>query len=122
MALVGAGAQHRIALCSLHMLLLRRCVLDVAFMRRSRLLCTRFGSNPAPPAAVADTVDGDVVDPRFVLNVGDVRRADIDDGAVVVQMLALPVAAFVAVAAVAVAVIDAAVKSDVRTPIAAVPD
>src|SRR5271165_4938349 len=121
-AAVGAGAQRRIAACGLHMLLLCRCVLNVALMRRSRLLCTRLGSNPAAAAAVADAVDADVVDHRFVVHVSDVHRTDIHYGAVVVQMLALPVAAFVAVTAVAVAVIDAAVESDVRPPIAAVPN
>lgn len=60
--------------------------------------------------------------------VGDIARINISDvavdpgdGAVVIESTVVPIAALVAIAKVAVAVIDAAVKTDVRTPISTVP-
>jgi len=53
-----------------------------------------------------------------VVNVVDLRDVYIVDIAVVVEMAAVPVAALVAGAAVAIAVVHAAIKTDVRSPIA----
>jgi hypothetical protein len=60
--------------CRWHMLLLRRCL----FLRR--------GSGGRSPRAtvVAHIVHGCVIDDRLVVHIGDVRRADIVDGSVVV--------------------------------------
>ncbi len=72
---------------------------------------------------VGDTVDGGVVhDDRAVVDVGDPRGVDVVDGAVVVEVMALPVATVVAAAGVAVAVVDATVEADVRAPEAAMQD
>jgi hypothetical protein len=49
------------------------------------------------------------------------HRAYVDDCAIVEKVASPPVAAFVAPAAVAVAVIDSTIKSDRRAPIAGVP-
>ncbi|HMD58191.1 MAG TPA: hypothetical protein VKG66_00300, partial [Steroidobacteraceae bacterium] len=76
------------------MLLLRRGDRDVMLMRCRRFLCSGLGSNPAAAAGVTDAGDLDIVDHGFVVNIGDVHGADIDDRAVVVQVIALPVAAF----------------------------
>jgi hypothetical protein len=75
-------------------------------------------SDAASPSVVGDT--GVVVDDDgAVVDVGDV---DVDpvDGAVVVEVVAAPIAAVVADAGVAEAVVDAAVKADVGAPESAV--
>jgi hypothetical protein len=66
-------------------------------------------------------IDGDIIDDSFVIDVGDMHRAYIDDGPIVEEVTVPPVAAFVASAAVTVAVIDSAIKSDCRAPIPGVP-
>jgi hypothetical protein len=72
-------------------------------------------------AVEAHAVDVDIVDNSFVIDVGDMHRSDIDYGAIVEEVTAPPVAAFVAPAAVAVAVINSTIKSDGRAPIAGMP-
>jgi hypothetical protein len=118
--MIGGRTQLWIRARGLFVLPLRGGDLDVAIARRGQF--RRCGLRPNTVAAVeTHAIDGDIVDDRFVVDVGDMHRADIDDGAIVEEVASLPVAAFVASAAVAVAVIDAAIKSDRRTPIAGVP-
>ncbi len=72
-------------------------------------------------AATAVVADAGVVvdlDVAFVDVMND-GRVYVGDGAVVVEVIALPVAAVVAVAGVAVAVVDATVKANVRAPVTA---
>ena len=77
----------------------------------------RPDSDAASAAVVGDA--GVVVDDDgAVVDVGDVW-ADAVDGAVVVEVVAVPVAAVVANAGVAEAVVDAAVEADVKAPEAA---
>jgi len=78
----------------------------------------------AAAAVIRDTVvDGRVVyDDCAVVDVRNPRGVDVINGAVVVEVMPLPVAAMIAVAGVAVAVVDSAVEADVRTPEAAVED
>jgi len=77
----------------------------------------------AVAAVVADAVFDlsavrDVIyDHRAVVDIGDVA-VDMGDGAVVVEVVALPVAAIIAGADVAIAVVNAAVEADVNSPIA----
>src|SRR5207249_1831403 len=56
--------------------------------------------------------------PVVNVNVGD---SDVIDGAVVIEVPAMPITAFVAFAEVTVAIIDPAVESNVRTPISCMP-
>jgi hypothetical protein len=80
-----------------------------------------LGPNAVAAAVETDAIHGDIVDDSLVIDIGNVRRTDIDHRAIVVKTPALPVAALVASAAVAVAVIDATIKSHSGTPIACMP-
>src|SRR5580658_10403678 len=82
---------------------------------------SRFGA--AGAAIEAHAVDGEVVDDGGVIDVRDVHGSgDVVDIAVVVERTALPVAAGITAADVAKSVVDAAIKADVGTPIAGVPE
>jgi hypothetical protein len=64
----------------------------------------------------------DVVDDRLVVDVGDVNVVDVRNRTVVVERAVIPVTALETNTAVPESVVDAAVESDVRTPIAGVPN
>src|SRR5580698_6413858 len=86
-----------------------------------QLLRGRPGLNTAG-SVVAHPVHSRVIDGHVLdVDVGDVGATDVDDGRVVVQLSAAPVAAFVSAARVAEPVVHAAVEADALTPIAAVP-
>src|SRR5262249_2717681 len=76
----------------------------------------------ARSAVVADVVDGGVVDHRLTVDVTDVGIADVIDGTVVIELVVAPVATFIAMSEVAEAVDDTAVETDLRAPVAGVPD
>jgi hypothetical protein len=75
------------------------------------------------------TVAAVVTDPDGIFMIRDTVAVDIahvvlihmTDRGVVVEVSAAPVATFVAVAAVAVAIVNPAVEADVRTPVATAP-
>src|ERR1700722_4726318 len=120
-AMVGGGAELWIRARSLFMLTLNRGGLDVAIARRGQFRRSGLGPNAVAAAVETDAIHSDVVDDSLVIDVGNVRRTDIDHFAIVEKMPALPIAALVASAAVAVAVIDTTIKSDGGAPIARVP-
>ena len=99
-----------------------RC--DGPFLRRRR------GGDSARSAVKAHAIDRrDVVDRRHVVDddraVIDgrhLRRSDVVHRGIVEETLAFPASAFISTAGVAEAVVDAAVKSDMRSPIAAPED
>jgi len=71
----------------------------------------------ATATVVRHAVDGGVVDDDCaVVDVGDSRDVDVVDGAVVVEVTALPVAAVIPAAGVPVTVVDATVEADVWPP------
>jgi hypothetical protein len=72
-------------------------------------------------AVVRDTI-GVVDDDRAVIHIRDAGDVNVVDGAVVVEVMALPVSAVISVAGVPVAVVNAAVEADVWPPEAAVKD
>jgi len=79
-------------------------------------------SRDAAFAAVKRDVGIVVHDHRIVdVDVGDVDRIDMHDGGVVEESAAAPFAADEADAAIAKAVINAAIESNVRSPVAGVP-
>ncbi len=82
------------------------------------LLRSGLGAN-ARAAIVADAVDRDVVDHRLVVHIGNMDVGDVVDRPVVIELVSLPAAALVAVTGIAIAVVDAAVEPDVRSPVAA---
>ena len=83
---------------------------------------TRLDAPGTAVAHVADIGIGDVIHDRVVIHVVvvDGGRVDVGDGAVVHEVVIVPVAAVVAVAVIAVAVRNAAVIADVRSPVALV--
>jgi hypothetical protein len=84
----------------------------------------RANVDAAASTVVGDAVvDGPVVhDDGAVVDVRDASCVDVVDGAVVVEVTAPPVATVIAVAGVAVAIVNAAVEADVRAPEAAMED
>jgi hypothetical protein len=78
----------------------------------------RSRRSPTSAAIEADVSYGRIVDDGFVVDVGDVDAAEIIHGPVVSEDAASPIAALVAGAHIAEAIIDAAIESDMRPPIA----
>jgi hypothetical protein len=62
-----------------------------------------------------------VDDDRLVVDVGYISHVNVGHAPVVIEAVSAPVATVVTVAGIAVAVIDAAIKADVRSPVAVVP-
>ena len=87
-----------------------------------RFACRRRTLDTMAPAVIADpAVVGVMVNNLAVIDVGNARDVDVVDLAVVVEAVALPVAARVACADVAEAVIDATVVADLAAPVSGVP-
>jgi hypothetical protein len=104
------------------MFTLNRGRLDVALMRRRHFRRSGLRARSAAAAVVTDSGLAVIVDDRLVVDIRYVRRADINDRAVIEEVPALPIAALVASAAVAIAIVDAAIKSDLRPPVACMPN
>ena len=75
--------------------------------------------DPARPAVVADMIDRDVIYLLFV-NIVDILNIDVGYVAVVEEMSAIPASANKAEAEIAKAVVDSAIKADMRPPIAVI--
>jgi hypothetical protein len=117
MAVIVVERQRRIFRRHLHVLRLLRRRRHVLLIGGGNLLRRRPHRGTAGTAIVAHV--GRVVDDDgLVVDVGDRHVRDVVDGAVVEESAAAPVAALVADAAIAVAIRDAAVEADFRTPIA----
>ena len=82
----------------------------------------RPGIDAAPATIVADPVDRRIVDHGLIIDGVDADVGDIVDRAVIVELVAFPVTALITVAAVAIAIVHAAVKADVRPPVAIIED
>ena len=85
--------------------------------------CNLSGTGPHVEATSAAVIgDAAVISDydRAVVDVGDVDHVNAVDGAVVVEVVAVPIAAIVAVAGVAEAIVDAAVEANMQAPVAAV--
>jgi len=76
----------------------------------------------SPAAPVITDAISLVVRNRVVIYIVNVRDIHIRDGAVISQCAIVPISAVVTPAGVAEAVVDSAIKADVRTPIARMPD
>src|ERR1017187_9938292 len=121
--MIGGGAQGRIGARGLLVMHLFPDRCQVPLMFRRHLTPRRLRGDAAVAAVEAHAVDRDVVDYGTVVDVGDpdvVRN--IVDAAVVEKRAAPPFATLIAMAAIAVAIIDAAIEADVGTPVAAVPE
>src|SRR3974390_2862594 len=95
---------------------------NMPLTRRSFFLGRWLRRDPSVPAVIAHAVDGRVVDHRGVVNVVNVGDVDIVHRAVVVEVSVLPAPALIAVAEVAEAVVNPAIKPDHRAPIADMED
>src|SRR5215475_90254 len=95
--------------------------LEVMFALRSLLLAGFVRDDTAAAAVVADTIDRDVVDDRLVVdvNIGD---GYIVHGTVVIEVTVPPVSAVIAGSEVAKAVVHTAIETNVRSPVACVPN
>ena len=95
--------------------------LEMAFSSPSLLIAIRTSIDSAVAAVIADAIHGDIVDHGSVVDM-NVVDPDIVDAAVVEEVPTSPVSAGIAGANVAESVIHAAVETDVRSPIARIPD
>ena len=91
-------------------------------MLRGHFCARRSCGGSAVAAVVADVVHCHVVDHGFVVDVCNVRRIDVIYRPVVEEGSIPPVAAFIAPTGVSVAVVDPAVETYHRTPVAFAPD
>src|SRR4029077_14392756 len=94
----------------------------MAHVRRLLLGGGRARRDAAGAAGIADVIDGDVIDYRRVVDVGDMNVGNIIDAAVVIELVATPVTALIAMTGVAVAVVHTAVEADLRPPEAGIPE
>lgn len=93
----------------------------VGFARRCRFGCGGVGSDSAGAAVVSD-VRFVVHDHRAVhVHVGDVDGIDVHDGGVVEESAVAPFSTEKADAAIAEAIVNATVKTDVRAPVTGMP-
>jgi hypothetical protein len=92
----------------------------MVLVRCSLLLRSGTGADSAGATVITD-VRVVVDDYPLVIDVGDVGDVDVVHAPVVKVAVALPISAIKTTAGVAEAIIDAAVKSDVRSPVSIVP-
>src|SRR5580704_3146284 len=103
---------------NLLMLLLNSYRRQVSFMFSLHLFRPGALIDATRAAVIADPVRGVVVDYRRVVNIMNVGDIHVVDGAIVEKVPAVPSSTFIAVAEVAESVIDSAIESDLRAPIA----
>lgn len=87
-----------------------------------QLVRRRVGGGSSRTSVVADMRDSDVLNHRFVVDISYVGGCNVVHNAVVIEPSAIPVASLVAVASVAIPVIDTAVIPNCRSPVAFVPN
>src|SRR2546425_7002082 len=90
---------------------------EMSLTRERLLLARRTRADATVAAVVADAVHGGAVDHGGVVNIVNGGDVHIRHRAVVEKPAAFPASAVVAVAEVSEAVVDAAVETDLRTPI-----
>ena len=95
---------------------------DVAIAIRGHFRGRGTSVETAATAVVADAADVAIVDHGAVIDVVNVGGVYVIHGAVIKEMIVIPVAALIAETAIAEAVVHAAVKADVRAPVTGVPE
>jgi hypothetical protein len=81
----------------------------------------RTGRNSTTAAVIADVVVRCIVNYGFIVNIVHARHVDVIHRAVIVERSVIPISALVADAAIAEAIVDAAVKPYIFTPVTAMP-
>ncbi len=89
-------------------------------MGRSLLFPSRPSADSAVAAAEAD-MGVVVVDDRLVVDIGDIGDVDVGHAPIVEKPVALPISTEETYTGVAKAIIDAAIKADVGSPVAVIP-
>jgi hypothetical protein len=82
----------------------------------------RAGSGSPRATVIAHIVHGSIVDNGLVIDIGNVGRAYVVYFAVVIEPPVIPISALIADARITVAIVDAAVETDLGTPISGIPD
>ncbi len=111
------GRQRGIGDCPSLMLLLRIGRPVVLLVPDGLFLLARSSRGAAAAAVEAGIAGGDI-DHRGIVGIVNNRLVDPVRRDVVLELVAAPAAAFIAAAAVAVTIVDAAVVADLRTPVA----
>ena len=119
--MIGRGAQLGVGTSLLDMLVLRRNWAHVVFPTIVLFFWRRTRIDTAVPAIVTDAGFRDVFDSRVIGVVNDcfVHMICV---CVVVKAIMIPAPAFIAVTPIAKSIVDTAIKSNVRPPIAFVPE
>lgn len=120
-SLVGRSKLRSIITRGLFVLTLDRSGIGMTPLFGSQLLLRGTGLHAVRASVVGNAIVAVVVYNGLVINVVNVRYIHVVDGAVVVELVALPAAAIISVTRIAVAVINAAVESHGRTPISGMP-
>jgi len=89
-------------------------------VRRGLFLRRRLGGRSPAAAIEANPRHARIVDHSLIVDIRDRDAAEVADGPIVSKLAIAPASALVTNAAVAEAVVDATVKADVRSPIAAI--
>src|SRR5438874_11063406 len=98
------------------------CRRDMLFANRNLFGWRRPSRDAARPAVIADAIHGDiVVDHSLIVSIVHHCHVYVRHGAVINESAAAPISARIANTCVAEAIINSAVKSDVRTPVPPVP-
>src|SRR5215467_8707214 len=100
---------------------LQTCGFKVAFPSPSLLFMSRTSTDSAVASVIADAIHRDVIDHSSVVDM-HVSDPDVVDAAVVVEVPTSPVSARIASANIAETIINAAVETDMRSPITRIPD
>ena len=118
--MIGGSAQLRIRTCRADMLRLRRHRRNMSLARHCLLFRPRASIDAAVAAVVAHAVDRVAVpvNDRGVVNVVDVGHIDVVDRTVVEKPPVLPPAALVTLAEIPIAIVNAAIKTYLRRPVA----
>jgi len=123
LTLIHRGAQIPISARRLHVLHLRRYWRQVPLTRSSFLLPRWALIDAAISAVVTDAINGPiVVYDRGVVGVVNFGDIDVVYGTVVVEAIAVPSSAFIPMPEISISIVDAAVKSNLRAPVAFVKD
>ena len=121
LAMILGGEQSLIGARHLRLLGLGWRCRYVLFVRGGLLLWRRLSRCSTGAPVEAGSCRTRIDDDRLAVNIGDCNTAKIIDGLVVREHSIVPISALVADAAVTEAVIDAAVETNVRPPVALVP-
>ena len=119
--MVNRRQESMIAAGSLHMLGLQLCWRPVLLTCRRLFCLRRTGGDSTSTAVIADMVYRRVVDYGLVINIVNIRDVYVIHRAVVIEGSVIPIPSLITGTAIAVAVVDAAVEADLRTPVAAIP-